>query len=314
MNKEINLNSKQSTGLMEKTKFIWMNNNLVNWDEAKVHVLTHSLHYGSAVFEGIRCYNTINGKAIFRLNDHIKRLMKSANFLKMNVPYSQEQLFEAVVKTVKTNEVNECYIRPIIYYGYGVMGLNPSKAPVDVSIAVWPWSTYLGDNPSKVMTSSYIRIHPDSTNVKVKVSGHYVNSIIANLEAKDKGFDEALLLDYMDHVAEGPGENIFIVKDNVIYTPELGSILPGITRKTVVRLAKDLDYDVVKTELELIDVIDADEVFFTGTAAEVHPIIQVDDTVINNGKIGEVTIKLKKMYSDVVHGKLDTYNYWLTCI
>lgn len=299
---------------MDATKYIWMNDKLVNWDEAKVHVLTHSLHYGSAVFEGIRCYNTSNGKAIFRLNDHIKRLMKSAKFLQMNVPYSNEILLNAVVKTVQANEVSECYIRPIIYYGYGVMGLNPSKAPVDVSIAVWPWNNYLGDNPSKVMASSYIRIHPDSTNVKAKVSGHYVNSIIANLEAKDHGFDEALLLDYMDHVAEGPGENIFIVKDNVIYTPELGSILPGITRKTVIRLAKDLGYDVVKGELELIDVIDADEVFFTGTAAEVHPIIQVDDTVINNGKIGEVTIKLKKMYSDVVHGKLDTYNYWLTYI
>ena len=299
---------------MDATKYIWMNDKLVNWDEAKVHVLTHSLHYGSAVFEGIRCYNTSKGKAIFRLNDHIKRLVKSANFLKMNIPYSNEILLNAVVKTVQANEVSECYIRPIIYYGYGVMGLNPSKAPVDVSIAVWPWNNYLGDNPSKVMASSYIRIHPDSTNVKAKVSGHYVNSIIANLEAKDKGFDEALLLDYMDHVAEGPGENIFIVKDNVIYTPELGSILPGITRKTIVRLAKDLGYDVVKTELELIDVIDADEVFFTGTAAEIHPIIQVDDTVINNGKIGEVTIKLKKMYSDVVHGKLDSYNYWLTYI
>src|SRR3989344_1099010 len=299
---------------MDATKYIWMNDKLVNWDEAKVHVLTHILHYGSAVFEGIRCYNTSKGKAIFRLNDHIKRLVKSANFLKMNIPYSNEILLNAVVKTVQANEVSECYIRPIIYYGYGVMGLNPSKAPVDVSIAVWPWNNYLGDNPSKVMASSYIRIHPDSTNVKAKVSGHYVNSIIANLEAKDKGFDEALLLDYMDHVAEGPGENIFIVKDNVIYTPELGSILPGITRKTIVRLAKDLGYDVVKTELELIDVIDADEVFFTGTAAEIHPIIQVDDTVINNGKIGEVTIKLKKMYSDVVHGKLDSYNYWLTYI
>ena len=299
---------------MDATKYIWMNDKLVNWDEAKVHVLTHSLHYGSAVFEGIRCYNTSKGKAIFRLNDHIKRLVKSANFLKMNIPYSNEILLNAVVKTVQANEVSECYIRPIIYYGYGVMGLNPSKAPVDVSIAVWPWNNYLGDNPSKVMASSYIRIHPDSTNVKAKVSGHYVNSIIANLEAKDKGFDEALLLDYMDHVAEGPGENIFIVKDNVIYTPELGSILPGITRKTIVRLAKDLGYDVVKTELELIDVIDADEVFFTGTAAEIHPIIQVDDTAINNSKIGEVTIKLKKMYSDVVHGKLDSYNYWLTYI
>jgi len=299
---------------MDATKYIWMNDKLVNWDEAKVHVLTHSLHYGSAVFEGIRCYNTSKGKAIFRLNDHIKRLVKSANFLKMNIPYSNEILLNAVVKTVQANEVSECYIRPIIYYGYGVMGLNPSKAPVDVSIAVWPWNNYLGDNPSKVMASSYIRIHPDSTNVKAKVSGHYVNSIIANLEAKDKGFDEALLLDYMDHVAEGPGENIFIVKDNVIYTPELGSILPGITRKTIVRLAKDLGYDVVKTELELIDVIDADEVFFTGTAAEVHSIIQVDDTAINNSKIGEVTIKLKKMYSDVVHGKLDSYNYWLTYI
>ncbi|MEK6953283.1 MAG: branched-chain amino acid transaminase [Nanoarchaeota archaeon] len=299
---------------MDATKYIWMNDKLVNWNEANVHVLTHSLHYGSAVFEGIRCYNTSKGKAIFRLNDHIKRLVRSANFLKMNVPYSQEALLNAVVKTVQANEVSECYIRPIIYYGYGVMGLNPSKAPVDVSIAVWPWNNYLGDNPSKVMASSYIRIHPDSTNVKAKVSGHYVNSIIASLEAKDHGFDEALLLDYMDHVAEGPGENIFIVKDNVIYTPEVGSILPGITRKTIVRLAKDLGYDVVKTELELIDVIDADEVLFCGTAAEVHPIIQVDDTVINNGKIGEVTIKLKKMYSDVVHGKLDNYNYWLTYI
>src|SRR3989344_4438050 len=229
---------------MDATKYIWMNDKLVNWDEAKVHVLTHILHYGSAVFEGIRCYNTSKGKAIFRLNDHIKRLVKSANFLKMNIPYSNEILLNAVVKTVQANEVSECYIRPIIYYGYGVMGLNPSKA----------------------------------------------------------------------HVDEGPGENIFIVKDNVIYTPELGSILPGITRKTIVRLAKDLGYDVVKTELELIDVIDADEVFFTGTAAEIHPIIQVDDTVINNGKIGEVTIKLKKMYSDVVHGKLDSYNYWLTYI
>jgi len=299
---------------MEKTNFIWMNNNLINWDEAKIHVLTHSLHYGSAVFEGIRCYKTVKGAAVFRLNDHIKRMFKSSNSLRMKIPYTEELLSEAVVKTIKANNLSECYIRPIAYYGYGVMGLNPSNAPVDVSIAVWPWDSYLGDKPSKVMTSSYIRVHPDSTNVKAKISGHYVNSIIANLEAKEKGFDEALLLDYADHVAEGPGENIFIIKDHVIYTPEIGSILPGITRKTIIRLAKDLGYDVVKTELELIDVLDADEVLFCGTAAEVHPITQVDDVVINNGQVGEVTSILKNLYSDVVHGRTNEYNFWLTHI
>jgi len=291
-----------------------MNNNLINWDEAKIHVLTHSLHYGSAVFEGIRCYKTVKGAAVFRLNDHIKRMFKSSNSLRMKIPYTEELLSEAVVKTIKANNLSECYIRPIAYYGYGVMGLNPSNAPVDVSIAVWPWDSYLGDKPSKVMTSSYIRVHPDSTNVKAKISGHYVNSIIANLEAKEKGFDEALLLDYADHVAEGPGENIFIIKDHVIYTPEIGSILPGITRKTIIRLAKDLGYDVVKTELELIDVLDADEVLFCGTAAEVHPITQVDDVVINNGQVGEVTSILKNLYSDVVHGRTNEYNFWLTHI
>lgn len=291
-----------------------MNGNLVKWDEAKIHVLTHGLHYGSAVFEGIRCYNTNKGGAVFRLNDHINRLVRSGNVLKMNIPYSKELLSEAVVKTVKENKVNECYIRPIVYFGYGVMGLNPSGAPLDVAIAVWPWGTYLGDNPIKISSSSYIRIHPDSTNVKAKISGHYVNSIIAHLEAREKGFDEALLLDYADNIAEGPGENLFIVKDNVLYTPKSGNILSGITRASIIELAKDLDFDVVKTELELIDVLDADEAFFTGTAAEVHPIMQVDDVMINEGKIGEITIKLKKLYSDVVHGKLDKYNKWLTYI
>ncbi len=291
-----------------------MDGNLVNWDEAKVHVLTHSLHYGSAVFEGIRCYNTNKGSAVFRLQDHIRRLFRSAKVFNMNIPFSEGLVSKSVVNTIKANEINECYIRPIAYFGYGVMGLNPSKSPVNFSIAVWPWGKYLGEEGIKICSSSYIRTHPDSTNVKAKVSGHYVNSIIANLEAKDRGFDEALLLDYADHVAEGPGENIFIVKDGVLYTPKLGSILPGITRWTILELSRDLDIDVVKTDLELIDVQDADEVFFTGTAAEVHPVFQVDDVIINEGKVGEITNRLKNLYSSVVHGDIDKYNKWLTYI
>ena len=292
---------------MQETEFIWMNGKFVKWEDAKIHVLTHALHYGSGVFEGIRVYKTNKGAAIFRLKEHVKRLFDSAESLFMKIPYSQEDIEEAIKETVKINKLEEGYIRPIVFYGYGKMGLDPKGAKIEVAIAVWPWPSYIGDS-AKVAVSSFVRISPKSLKADKKVCGHYINSILASLEAKEKGYDEALLLDSEGKVAEGPGENIFLVKEGKIKTvPLRGQILPGITRDSVIKIAKDLGYEVLEEDISLEELKQADELFFTGTAAEVTPITQLDDKEF---KIGEITKNLKKNYLDIVRGK-EGYEGWL---
>jgi branched-chain amino acid aminotransferase len=300
---------------MEKVEFIWLNGKFVPWAEAKIHVLSHTLHYGSGAFEGIRFYETYNGKtAIFRLKEHVQRLFFSAKALQMDVPYSENEIFDAIIQTIKKNNIKSGYIRPIIYYGYGKMGLDPRGGKIDVAIAVWGWGSYLGEDMVKVKTSSFIRIHPKSTETQAKLCGHYVNSIMASLEAHDKGFDEALLLDYEGYVAEGPGENIFAVKNGKLFTPQKGNILVGITRESVFEIARDNQIEVIEKKMQLEEFKTADEVFFTGTAAEITPIKQIDQTIIGDGKIGHITQKLKNIFNDAVKGKIDLYNKWLTYV
>ncbi len=298
---------------MEKTKFIWINGKFVKWENAKIHILSHALHYGSGVFEGIRCYKTNKGPAIFRLNEHIDRLFNSAKFLKIKIPFNKNQIKKAIIELIKINKVDECYIRPIVFYGYGKMGLNPQGAEINCAIAVWPWGKYLKDKV-KVKISKFIRLHPKSIISEAKVCGYYINSIFATLDAKENNFDEALLLDYRGYVAEGPGENIFIVKNKIIYTPKLGNILPGITRDSVIRIAKDLNFKVVEKDITVNELKNCDEAFFTGTAAEITPIIQIDNKLINKGKEGEITKILKDKFQKIVHGEDNNYKNWLTYV
>ena len=298
---------------MLETKYIWMDGKLKHWKDANVHVLTHSLHYGSGVFEGIRYYSTDNGSAVFRLSDHISRLFSSANTINMQIPFSEEEIVAAVIETVRINEIKSGYIRPIAFFGYGKMGLKTEGAPVNVSIAVWPWETYLGANPVKVKTSSFIRIHQKSSSTESKITGNYINLILASVEATSSGYDEALLLDSAGKIAEGPGENIFIVRNGALYTPQLGNILPGITRNTIITLARDTDYEVHEIPLVLEDIYDADEAFFTGTAAEITSIAKVDNVALKNSN-GTFTKKIREMYLGVVQGKNSDYENWLSYV
>jgi branched-chain amino acid aminotransferase len=299
---------------METTETIWMNGKLVPWDSATTHVLTHTLHYGGGVFEGIRCYKTDKGTAIFRLKEHMERLMYSADVLDMEVGYSVEELTKAVIKTVRENGLEQGYIRPLIYFGYGKMGLNPVGAPVDTIVACWPWGKYLSHDAVKVQISDYIRIHPQSTVSDAKITGHYVNSILAVLALKGTDFHEALFLDYEGNVAEGPGENLFLVKDGTILTPQKKSILPGITRDTVKQIANDLGHDVKEMILSPDDLWSADEAFFTGTAAEVSPIASINDHVYGEGTAGPITSQIKEAYMNVVHGRSPSYDHYLTLV
>ena len=298
---------------MEETEKIWMDGKFVDWKDAKVHVLTHTLHYGMGVFEGIRFYKTDSGTAVFRLNEHLDRLFRGAETAFMKVPYSKEEFKKAALETVRVNGLEEGYIRPIIFYGYGKMGVHPAGAPVNCAIAVWPWGKYLGEGEVRVKVSSFIRIHPKSTHCDCKICGHYVNGIFASFEAKNAGYTEALLLDCNGNVAEGVGENIFIVKNGVIKTPPLGNILPGITRDSVIKLAKDLGYEVEEVNLKVRDLKEADEAFFTGTAAEITPIAQVDETRIKNA-FGKVTKTLQEEFFRLVRGKNRKYASWMTFV
>jgi len=297
---------------MDETEFIWMDGKLVKWQDAKVHVLTHTLHYGLGVFEGVRFYETDKGPAVFRLKDHTKRLFNGAKEAMMEVPYTEQQINEATLETIRENNVKAGYIRPLIFYGYGKMGLDPHGAPVNVSIAVWPWGSYLGESAVQVKTSEFIRLHPKSTHAECKFCGHYVNSIFASCEAKEHGYQEAILLDYQGNIAEGPGENLFIIKNCIIYTPPLGNVLPGITRDSITTIAKDEGYAVEEKTLTKEDVYQADEAFFTGTAAEVTPIASLDGKKIGAVSPGPITKKLKEVYMDAVHGKLEKYQDWLS--
>lgn len=296
---------------MEKTDKIWMDGSFVDWDQATIHVLSHTLHYGMGVFEGIRFYETESGPAVFKLEDHIQRMMKGAQTCMMQVPFTTHEIINAVSETIKINKCGEGYIRPLFFYGYGSMSLNPQKSPVRCAIAVWPWGSYLGTQAVKVKISSFMRIHPASTHADQKICGHYVNSIFASCEAQKKGFSEAVLLDHHGYISEGSGENIFLIKDNVMYTPPCGNILPGITRDSIITLAGDLGFTVKEVHLQVKDVHCADEAFFSGTAAEITPISQVDDTVLPTS-CGKITGRLQEEFQNIVRGKNPRYRHWLT--
>jgi branched-chain amino acid aminotransferase len=298
---------------MEKTKYIWFNGKFLRWQQAKIHILTHALHYGSGVFEGIRCYRTKDGPAVFRLKEHIERLFNSAKFLKMKIPFSKKEIQKAILRLIKLNKTEECYIRPIVFYGYGKMGLNPKGANIDCAVILWPWGKYLKDKV-KVKISKFIRFHPQSVVSTAKVCGYYVNSIFATFDAEKDGFDESILLDHRGFVAEGPGENIFIVKNKKLLTPKLGSILPGITRDSIIKIARDLKIKVIEKDISVKELKNCDEAFFTGTAAEITPIYQIDEKIINKGEVGEITKILQENFYQIVHGEDKKYKKWLAYV
>jgi len=300
---------------MNEAKWIWLNGSLVPWKKAQVHFLAHALHYGSAVFEGIRCYETPKGPAVFRLTDHVKRLFYSADVFGMKIPYTEKEVYDAVIGTVKANKLRECYIRPIAYYGYGQMGLNPVGAKVDFGIAAWPWGAYLGaeglENGIRMKISDWVRPPTHIMPTNAKVSGNYVNSIVAKLDAVKTGFEEAILLDCNGNVAECTGENIFIVKNNVLVSPPTDNTLKGITRDSIMRIAKDSGIAVKEKFFKKEELYAADEAFLTGTAAEVTPIREIDNKTIGAGKPGPVTKKLQAKFYEIVKGKDKKYEKWL---
>ncbi len=304
---------------MEKTEKIWFNGRLVDWDDAKVHVLTHTLHYGLGVFEGIRCYRTEDGRsALFRLEDHTERFFASAHIAQMKMPYSKEEINQAIVDTLRVNGLEEAYIRPIAFIGYGNMGLYPGDNPVDVVIAAWKWGAYLGEEGIKrgirAKVSSFTRHHVNVAMTKAKIVGNYVNSILAKREVVSCGYDEAIMLDPDGFVSEGSGENIFIAKEGVLKTPPLTSVLRGITRDSVIEIAWDLGIEVVEERFTRDELYTADEAFFTGTAAEITPIREVDDRTIGKGKPGPITELIQKVFFDVIRGKNKQYKHWLRWI
>ena len=304
--------------MADRDGFIWYDGKLVPWRDATTHVLTHSLHYGLAVFEGVRAYKTAAGTGIFRLKEHTDRLFNSAKVFMMEMPYSREQLMEAQREVVRANKLESCYLRPLAFYGSEKMGVSPKGASVHVSIAAWPWGAYLGEEGLlkgiRVKTSSFQRHHINVSMVRTKTSGHYVNSILANMEATRDGYDEALLLDTQGFVAEGAGENLFIVKDGQLVEPEMVSGLTGITRATVIELARDLGLTVVARPMTRDDVYLADEAFFTGTAAEITPIRELDGRAIGAGRRGPVTERIQDLFFDVVNGRAEKYRHWLTLV
>ena len=295
---------------------IWMDGKLVEWSDAKIHVLTHTLHYGTGVFEGVRAYETSDGPAIFRLEDHTNRLFESARLIGMKIPYDKKELNDAQSKVVKINNLKNAYIRPMCFYGSEGMGLRADNLKVHAIIAAWDWGSYLGDdkilNGIKVKVTDFPKRCEKSMLHKAKASGNYLYSMLALKDALNSGFDEALILDVDDNVNEGSGENFFMIANNTIHTPKDATVLNGITRQTVMKIARDLNYNVEETNISVDDVKSSDEAFFTGTAAEVTPIIQVDNVKINNGKPGEITKKIQKIYFDTIRGKVDEYDSWLT--
>jgi branched-chain amino acid aminotransferase len=302
--------------VIKKTDKIWMDGKFVAWNNAKIHVLTHTLHYGLGVFEGIRCYKTAGGPAIFRLDEHVKRLFNSAHIFMMEIPFTEKEIRNAIIETVRINGLKECYIRPLVYIGYGEMGLYPKGNPVNVAIAAWPWGAYLGDEGIekgiRIKVSSFTRHHVNVDMTRGKVCGYYVNSQLAKKEAISCGFDEAVLLDTEGYVSEGSGENIFIVRNGRIKTTPLTSILEGITRESIIRLAVDSGIAVEEERFTRDEIYIADEAFLTGTAAEVTPIREVDGRAIGDGGRGRVTKRLQTAFFDIVKGKNRKYESWLT--
>ena len=295
---------------------IWKDGHMVDWRDATLHMLTHSLHYGMAVFEGVRAYNTAQGTAIFRLKEHTQRLYNSAKIFQMKVPFDMDTIMNAQLEVVRANKLESCYLRPLVWIGSEKMGVSARGNTIHVGIAAWPWGAYLGEEGLakgiRVKTSSFTRHHVNISMVRAKASGYYINSILANQEVTADGYDEALLLDTEGYVSEGAGENIFIVKSGKIYTPDLASCLDGITRDSVVTIARDLGIEVIEKRITRDEVYCADEAFFTGTAAEVTPIRELDGREIGAGSRGPVTEKIQSMFFDIVGGKADKYKHWLT--
>ena len=303
---------------MVKAEKIWYNGELVAWDDAKVHVLSHALHYGTSFFEGARCYKTEKGPACFRIQDHMRRIIDSLKIYRTESPYTVDEFVEAVKKTIRANRLDSCYIRPIVFRGYGELGVNPAHCPLETVIAVWGWGAYLGadalEKGVNVCVSSWNRLAPNTMPNMAKVGGNYMNSQLIKMDAMASGFDEGIGLDSSGMVSEGSGENIFIVRNDTIYTPELTSALEGITRDTIFMLAAELGYEVKEKRITRDEVYCADEAFFTGSAAEVTPIRELDNRQIGNGGRGPVTEKLQTMYFDQVHGRRDLNTHWQTLV
>jgi branched-chain amino acid aminotransferase len=304
---------------VDPTDLIWMNGDFVAWEDAKVHVLTHGLHYGTGVFEGVRCYDTELGPAVFRNAEHMRRLIQSAELYYMPVAYTAEQLQAATRELVARNNMRSCYIRPLVYRGGGHMGLNPLEAPIDVAIACWEWGTYLGEEGMRkgirAKVSSWRRISPDSLVPHAKASGQYLNNVLAKVESLKAGYQEAILLDDHGHVCEGTGENIYIVAGGEIVTPgHHNSILDGITRRSVIQIAEDLGYKVVERNIARAEMYLAEEVFMSGTAAELVPVVEIDDHKIGSGAPGEVTRLLQGAFDDAIHGRSERYREWLDVV
>ncbi len=298
---------------------IWIDGNMVDWKDANIHVLSHVVHYGTSVFEGIRAYKNENGVAVFRLKEHVQRLFDSAKIYKIDIPFTQEEIEEAILETVRVNDLDGCYIRPIVFRGYGELGVNPLNCPVNVVIAAWEWGSYLGEegmaNGVDIGVSSWRKPAPDTFPALAKCGANYMNSQLAKLEAIEHGYDEAIMLDYEGHVSEGSGENIFLVEGEKLFTPAMSSSnLKGITRDSIMTVARDLGYEVVEEVISRERLYSADEVFFTGTAAEVTPIRSIDHRQIGIGKRGPVAEKLQKTFFDIVEAKVEDKYGWLSYI
>lgn len=296
---------------MEATKTIWFNGDFVDWEDAKLHVVSHTLHYGAGAFEGIRAYKTEQGTAVFRLKEHIDRFFYSTQSISLKMPFSPEVVYQACLDLLARNKLEQGYLRPLAYFGYGVMCVCPATAPVDVAIACWPWGAYLPHEMVDLKISRYPRIPPEATITDAKLCGNYLNGVLATFEIQNTKYHEVLLLDSKGNIAEGSGENIFFVKDGKIFTPQLGAILPGITRATVMQIAQDLSFEVVEKEILPTEAFQAEEAFFTGTAAEVTPIRSINDNVLGNGKVGPVSAKIKETYLNAVYGRDSSYSSYL---
>ncbi|KPL19036.1 MAG: branched-chain amino acid aminotransferase [candidate division Zixibacteria bacterium SM23_81] len=304
---------------MEKSAKIWMNGKLVNWDDAKIHILSHVIHYGSSLFEGLRCYHTMKGPAIFRLNEHTKRLFNSCKIYRMKMPYSPEEINKAIIDLIKVNELKDCYIRPVVYRGYKNLGVDPTNCPVDVAIAVWRWGKYLGEGAIEkgvpVRISSWSRMAPNTFPPMAKSGGNYMNSQLIKLEALLDGYVEGIALDVSGYVSEGSGENLFVVMNGSLLTPPLGaSILPGITRDSVITLADEMGLKVIEQLIPREMLYIADELFFTGSAAEITPISSVDKIPVGSGTRGPITRELQERFFAIVSGNVEDKYGWLTSV
>ncbi len=304
---------------LPKADYIWMNGKLVRWDDAKIHVLSHVVHYGSSVFEGMRAYKTPKGPACFRLRDHSERIVNSAKIYRMQSPYTLDQIDAAILEVVGANRFEQCYIRPIAYRGYGTMGVDPTGAPIDFAVAAWDWGKYLGPEALEkgvaVCVSSWNRNAPNTMPMMAKAGANYMNSQLIKLEAIAHGYVEGIALDVFGHVSEGSGENVFLVRKGALITPPFGSsILPGITRNSVITLAKDIGIEVIEEQIPREALYIADEVFFTGSAAEITPISSIDQVIIGNGKCGEITKKLQKAFFDILECRVPDKYEWLTFV